>query len=266
MSKYFSGKRVVLTGAGSGLGKAIALEMASSGARHLALIDLDLNSLKSVHAECKKRGTDVSIFKADVSIESEMHSVKSKILRDLGDVDIVIANAGVGGMNPGKNFSIPVDRKIMTVNYFGTVNTLIPYVKDMMFKRNGHLVGISSLAALRGLPEAASYAASKSAQAIFLESLRVDLKKTGVRVTSIYPGFVQTKMTDHDEFDMPFMLTAEKAAKEIVKAIGRNESAFLFPFPMKVLALLNRSLPNFLYDFIMSNFMKTKANREARIF
>jgi short-subunit dehydrogenase len=130
------------------------------------------------------------------------------------------------------------------------VNTLTPFVPGMIARGRGALVGICSLAGLRALPNAASYCASKAAQAAFLESMRLDLGPAGIVVTCVHPGFIRTPMTEHDEFRMPFMLTAERAAALTLRAIERRASQVYFPRVMGWLARFNRLLPNWLSDFV----------------
>jgi short-subunit dehydrogenase len=162
---------------------------------------------------------------------------------------VVIANAGLGGTNPGYAFSREMDERVMAVNYTGMVNTLMPFVPGMIARGRGALVGICSLAGLRALPNAASYCASKAAQAAFLESMRLDLAPSGITVTCVHPGFIRTPMTEHDEFQMPFMVSAEHAAALTLRAIERRRSQVYFPRLMGWLARFNRLLPNWLSDF-----------------
>ena len=136
-------------------------------------------------------------------------------------IDILIANAGLGGVNPGDSFSEEINRKMMSVNFFGTTGIISLILPQMIERKNGHIVGVASLAGLRGMPQAASYSASKAAQITFFESLRLDVKQYGIRVLTVFPGFIATKMTNHDEFKMPFMISPQKTAEKIISSIKK---------------------------------------------
>ncbi len=249
MKGYFQGKTIVITGAASGIGKDLAEVLLEAGGKPI-LLDIQKVNLPG----CPSYQVDVTDLKA-------MREVAEEILRRNPRVDVVVAAAGVGGINPARNFSLELDRKIMSVNYFGTSNTLIPYVDHMRKNGSGHLVGISSLAAFRGLPNAGSYSASKAAQMTLLESLRLDLKGSGVTVSCIHPGFVATPMAEHDEFDMPFMVSVRKSSELILRAIAGKASQTGYPWQMSLLSRINRLLPNCVYDFLMPRLSPAKESR-----
>jgi short-subunit dehydrogenase len=257
MWPYFSQKKVLITGAGSGLGKQLALELAAS-ARSLILLDIQSQRVKET---AQLIGPHAQAYAVDVVDAAAMQ----KILGQHSDCDIVIANAGLGGVNPATAFSPVVDQQIMSVNYFGTVNTLIPFIAPMLARRNGHLVAIASMAGLRGLPHAASYSASKAAQITLMESLRLDLRPHGIKVSTLLPAFIKTAMTEHQEFQMPFMVPVEKAAQHVIRKISAGARFNLFPWPMACLARLNRLLPVFLYDFVMPLVTKGRSTG-AKVF
>lgn len=248
MQNYFKNKKIVITGAASGIG-ADLVQVLSDYTTNLALIDIqEINS-------------NFLSYKTDVTDTIKMGEVISDIINKWGYVDIVIAAAGVGGLNPGGNFSIELDQKIMQINYFGTVNTLIPFINTMKNRRSGQLVGICSLAGLRGLPSAASYSSSKAAQMTFLESLRLDLKKFNVTVSCLHPGFVKTPMASHSEFDMPFTISPRKASLIILNSIMKKKSQVYFPWPMGLLSRLNRILPNWIYDILLPRVGKVNTDK-----
>ena len=204
-------KRVVITGASRGIGAELARRYAAEGA-HVALLSLDPPVAQS--DELRAAGAaDVLSFEVDVTNAGAMAEAGGEILERWAGVDTVIANAGIGGLNPANAFDPAIDRRFFEINYFGQINSFTPFVRSMIERRQGQLVGISSLAAFRGLPQAASYSASKSAQRILLESWRVDLRPFGIRVSSIHPGFVRTQMANHSAFKMPFMIDAAEAAR-----------------------------------------------------
>jgi short-subunit dehydrogenase len=247
MKNYYYQKKILITGAASGIAKDLAVVLKDLGAM-IALVDIK-----------KIEDNGDLTFQADVSDAKRLKEIRDEILAKWGWVDIVIAAAGVGGLNPGRCFSQEMDYKTMAINYFGTVNTLMPFVDSMVKRGSGQLVGISSLAAFRGLPQAASYSASKAAQMTMLESLRLDLKGTGVFVTCIHPGFVETPMAAHKDFDMPFKVSARKSSLLILEAIKKKKKQFYYPWQMSWLSQLNRILPNCIYDFILLKLNPPKA-------
>ncbi|HXH76796.1 MAG TPA: SDR family NAD(P)-dependent oxidoreductase [Bacteriovoracaceae bacterium] len=253
MQSYFAGKRILITGAASGIGRDLAIVLKGWDAK-LALVDI-----RPVPADVSSGGKEVLTFEADVTNPQPFLDIREKLLGKWGGIDIIIAAAGVGGINPATCFSVPLDHRIMSINYFGTINTMTPFIESMTKSRSGQLVGISSLAAFRGLPQAASYSASKAAQMTLLESMRLDLKKTGISVTCIHPGFVATPMADHDEFQMPFKVSPRKSSMLILKAIAKKKSQYSYPWQMAWLSKLNRLFPNCVYDFLMPRLSPSKA-------
>lgn len=265
MRDFYAGKVVVITGASSGIGADLARLLASWGAR-LALVARRREKLEALRAECEEAGAEALVFEADVADEATMLAMRDDVLAHFGHADIVIANAGVGGLNPAERFSLEVHRRVVETNCVGIANTLLPFVPSMLARGSGHLVGVSSLAAFRGLPKAASYSSTKAQQMVFLESLRVDLRPRGIAVSSIHPGFVETPMTDHDEFQMPFLVPVRKSSLLIAKAIRRRKAVYLYPWQMRWLTWLNRHLPRWLYDRLVPRLSGQKDEAEARIF
>lgn len=251
VKEHFAGKCVVITGASSGMGWDLALLLASYGAK-LGLCARRLGKLEELKPACEELGSpDVQIFEADVVDREAMIAMRDALFAKWGFVDIVVANAGIGGLNPGPHFDMDLNERTMKVNFFGLANTLIPYVPSMIDKATGQLVTISSLSAFRGLPNAGSYCSAKAAQARLSESLRVDLRPKGIDVTCIHPGFIESPMTDHDEFTMPFMVPVRKSSELIAWAIARRKAVYLYPWQMRMLTYLNRMLPPFLFDRIV---------------
>lgn len=254
----------LVTGAAAGLGRALALELA--GQRHqLILCDLDGSGLDATAAKARERGAEVEAIACDLTEERALEDAVLRLPEAWQAPDVVIANAGLAGVNPGYAFSRAVDRRIMAVNYDGVVHTLMPFVPKMIARRSGALVAISSLAGLRGLPNASSYCASKAAVTALVESLRVDLRRFGISVCSVHPGFLRSRMTDHQEFAMPFLLDMEDAARRVLRAIRRRRRQIYFPWLMGLLSRLNRVLPNWLADWAAER-IAGPADKQARIF
>ncbi|WP_141732761.1 SDR family NAD(P)-dependent oxidoreductase [Oligoflexus tunisiensis] len=247
MTSVYSRKRFVITGVTSGIGRDLSLLLNEQGAR-LALIGLEEDELARLRVELQRDAPDVLLFQADVSDPERMEAIGREILAQWGGVDVVIANAGIGCLNPGYAFSLELDRRVFNVNYFGMLHTFAPFLRAMRHQKQGSLVAVSSLAAFRGVGSASSYCASKAAQMRALESLRIDLKPDSIDVISVHPGFVTTKMAEHREFAMPFAIPVREASREILKAIAKRKTRHLFPWPMKILVQLNRLLPGPIYD------------------
>jgi len=254
---FYREKVIVITGAGSGIGRTLALKLAPM-AKALVMIDINGDNLNKVAGECQQLASKLTIYSLICDVRQiEAMKENAQKLADKNLVpDVIIANAGLGAVNPGPYFDINVDRRLMEVNYFGTTNTIMAYLPFMLKRRAGNIIGVASLAGLRGLPLAASYSASKAAQISLLESLRNDLKFYGIKVTTVLPGFIQTPMADHNEFDRPFMITAEHCAEVILDSGARGIRQKLFPWPMAMLSRLNRFLPPWLFDFLVPRLSK----------
>ena len=250
MKDFYQGKTIVITGASSGIGYDFAEYLAPFRVK-LALVARRETQLEELAQKCEKAGSEAIVVAADVSSRESMESLRDKVLDKWGFADIIIGNAGVGGLNPAVSFDLDIHRRTMEINVMGLAYTLVPFIPSMIEQKKGHLVGVSSLAAFRGLPKAGSYSPSKAAQGIFLESLRVDLRPYGISVSSIHPGFVTTPMTDHEDFTMPFKISARESSVLIAKALKKKKAVYLYPWQMRVLTYVNRRIPNWLFDRIM---------------
>ena len=251
---YFTGKVVVLTGAAGGLGREMALRLSHTNPRALLLMDRDSQKLAAVGQQCRKNCQLVIDVCADVTRADEIAQAYEKLTDALGHAEaeyIVVANAGVGALNPGYDFSAELDRRVFEINYFGMLNTFTPFLPSMINQKAGHLVGVSSMAAFRGMPNGSSYSASKAAQKTLLESFRFDLEPRGIAVSCLHPGFLETPMADHSEFDMPFKVPIEIAATKCLRAIADRRSSYSFPFPIIFLARLQNYIPEFVSQLIL---------------
>ena len=242
--------KIIITGASSGLGKALAKHYASLGAI-LGLIARNKASLESLINELPDT---VSVFyDIDVRVAESMQSAASDFIKRYGCPDIVIANAGI---SQGTLTEYAEDSKIfdsiLATNVTGIVNTFQPFITVMRAQGKGNLVGISSVASCRGLPGSSAYSASKAAANSYLESLRVEMFKSGVSVITICPGYIITPMTANNPFHMPFIMTAETAAKKIVHIINHKKIFSVIPWQMGIVAHILKLLPNFVYDRLFS--------------
>lgn len=251
MARRFEGKSVLLVGASSGIGAELARLLASEGAR-LVLVARRLSMLQEVADSCATpTGEKPLILEADVADQAAMSRVEERVRSHVGVPDYVIANAGVGVSQIGDRITRELFKQTFDINVIGVGNTLLMFLKDMVARGSGHLVAVSSLASMRGLPTTAAYSASKAAVSTFCEALRIELRGTGVVVTTVQPGFVATPMTEKNG-KMPFLLSASQAAEHLARAMLRTKSGvYSFPWQMSLVMRLVRSLPAWIYEPLM---------------
>jgi short-subunit dehydrogenase len=240
----------LVTGASSGLGRGLALWFAKRGTRVFAAARRK-DHLQTLAEEARAAGGTVEPVEMDISRTDETIARIQRIDADCGGLELVVANAGVGHNVSGRRFDWERVKQVLDVNVQGTAATLGAVLPQMVERKRGHLVGISSIAAFRGLPRNCAYSGSKAFLAIFLESLRVDLRGTGVRVTCIHPGFVRTEMTAPNKHPMPFMLEPDAAAERMGRAILRGVPVFSFPWQTRAAMGVAQALPNALFDPLM---------------
>lgn len=242
-----SAERVFLTGASSGIGEALARRYAELGAS-LGLVARRGEVLEALRAGLPHPERH-RVYAADVTDHAALAAAAADFLAHHGGIDVVVANAGVShGTLTGHAEDLPVFGQIIATNLLATVATFSPFVAAMRAQGSGRLVGIASVAGIRGLPGAGAYSASKAATISYCESLRVELRGTGIDVVTIAPGYIDTPMTQHNAYPMPFLMPAPKFAREAVAAIARGTSYAVIPWQMGVVAKLLRLLPNWLYD------------------
>lgn len=247
--------RVFITGASSGIGEALARHYAGTGAC-LGLVARRSERLQAFAATLP--GTH-HCYTLDVA---DAHALRTAAadFNSAGVADIVIANAGVSaGTLAEEAGDLEVQRRIFETNVLGMANTFQPFVMAMKARGSGRLAGIASVAGIRGLPGAGAYCASKSATITWLESLRVELRGSGVRVVTVSPGYIATPMTAVNDYRMPFLMSADEAAWRFARAIDRGRSYAVIPWQMGVAAKLLRLLPNALFDQVFA-----RAGRKPR--
>jgi len=237
---------VFITGASSGIGAALARQYAGAGAQ-LGLFARRADALDALARSLGSRSA--AIYSGDVRDASALSAAAADFEARFGAADIVIAGAGI---SQGTLTDHPEDnatfRAIMDTNVLGMLHTFQPFLPAMLAARAGKLVGIASVAGFRGLPGAGAYCASKAAAIRYLESLRVELGASGVRVVTICPGYVDTPMTARNPYRMPFLLPAEKAARLIVRAIERGRRFYVLPWQMAWMGRLFAMAPRPAYD------------------
>ena len=190
----------------------------------------------------------------DVGDAEAAHAAARQADALMGSLDMVIANAGLGGATHASRITLEDLTRMMDVNVRGAMATLLGAIPIMMEARKGQLVGVSSLAGRRVLPAGAPYSASKAAVTVFLEGLRLDLIASGIGVSDVQPGFVDTPLTQKNDFEMPFIWTAEKASKYIVDQLESSPGVIAFPFPLTMLTRISQLLPFGLYRPLVSRF------------
>lgn len=249
-------KRVFITGASSGLGAALAMHYAQQGAV-LGLVARRGNLLDSLAAALPGKQQH-RLYAVDVTDHAALADAAADFIDAFGTADIVIANAGVSfGTLTGHVEDLPVFERIMAVNVAATVATFAPFISSMEMQakagnRGCRLVGIGSVAGIRGLPGAGAYSASKAAVMSYCESLRVELRRSGIKVVTVAPGYIDTPMTRVNTYPMPFLMSPEKFAERAAAVIESGTSYKIIPWQMGWVAKILRILPNWLYDLAFS--------------
>jgi len=249
--------KVFITGASSGVGEALARHYAGNGATLglFARRDAELARVAVALAPAT-----VATYAGDVRDGAALARAGADFIARFGVPDIVIANAGISrGVLTGEADDMPVFRAVFETNVQGLVQTFQPFLNAMADARQGALVGVASVAGFRGLPGSAAYSASKAAAITYLESLRVELKGSGVAVVTICPGFIATPMTERNPYRMPFLLAPDKAARLIARAIARRRRFYVLPWQMAWVGRLLRVVPRPLYEFAFA-----RAGRKPR--
>jgi short-subunit dehydrogenase len=242
---------IFLTGASSGIGKALAHEFASKGAS-LGLVARRRDKLEELIASLPHPELHTAIV-CDVCDRETVIKAAKEYDDACGGVDVVIANAGISlGVKTRYYEDLEQFDKVFATNVIAMANTFHPFLERMAERKRGKLVGIGSVAGIRGLPGSEAYCASKSAVITYCESLRVEMQKFGVRVLTISPGFVRTPLTAHNPYKMPFIMEPEEFAREAVKAILSEKTYVTIPWQMGWLGKLLRILPNPVFDRILA--------------
>ncbi len=240
--------RVFVTGASSGIGEALARHYAARGAT-LGLAARRGDKLDALVSTLPGRHTP---YVLDVADAAALQAAAADFNAG-GTADVVIANAGISvGTLAQEADDLHALRRVFETNVVGMANTFQPFIAPMSARGSGRLVGIASVAGIRGLPGAGAYSASKAATIAWLEALRGELRSSGVKVVTIAPGYIATPMTAVNSYPMPFLMPADEAAWRFARAIERGTSYTVIPWQMGVVAKLLRLLPNPLFDAIFA--------------
>jgi NAD(P)-dependent dehydrogenase (short-subunit alcohol dehydrogenase family) len=248
-------KRVFLTGASSGIGEALALDLAGRGAM-LALLARRKAMLDDLAASCEAAGGKARAFALDVTDAGSLRKAADEFRAEFDHIDIMIANAGISG-KPGEvadpehhppHLEPSLVKHVIDTNLIGAVNAVGAVLPEMLERGSGQLVAISSLAGFRGLPKSAAYSASKAAMTVYFESVRLDVQNRGVAVTIIQPGFIRTPLTGGRKAKMPFLMELDDAIPYFRRAIERKKRFAAFPWQLATLVRIARFLPAKWYD------------------
>ncbi|MFN2576952.1 MAG: SDR family NAD(P)-dependent oxidoreductase [Pyrinomonadaceae bacterium] len=276
----WSNKVVLITGASSGIGRGLAVELARRGAT-LGLLARGVESrqlaaaagtalissrtalepsprLLEVVDEIRretdnggKAGSQRTLaLAADVRDAKSLRAAADRLRDEFGRIDVLIANAGIGATTDATDLDPEEVAKVLSVNVIGAVNSIAAVLPEMVQRGSGQLVAVSSLSAYRGLRKSAAYCASKASLSAFFESVRIDLIGSGIDVSIIHPGFIKTPLTDGRKAKMPFLMELDYAVGKIIRAIEKRKKSYAFPWQLATIVRAGMIMPNFMYDWI----------------
>ncbi|CAN5347375.1 SDR family oxidoreductase [soil metagenome] len=247
---FWKDKVVLITGASSGIGEALAVALARKGAK-LGLLARRKALLKRLAAECEAAGGTARVFACDVTDEHAVLDAADEFFAEFNRIDILIANAGISGNDAETRALNPIAvRKVIDINLMGAVNSVHAVLPRMLERGSGQIVAVSSLAGFRGLPKSAAYSASKAGMTAFFESVRLDVKHSGVDVTIIQPGFIRTPLTSGRSNKMPFLMDLDAAIPLFIKAIEKKKKFAAFPWQLATIVRAGKFMPAWVYDRI----------------
>ncbi len=255
---------VFITGASSGIGQALARRFHQAGWR-LALVARRTSEIESW---ARAHGIPVDsyqIYSADVAVPDSIAAAGAACLEAQGLPDVVIANAGISvGMDTALREDLEVMARTFATNNLGMAATFQPFVAGMVQRGSGALVGIGSVAGIRGLPGHGAYCSSKAAVISYCESLRGELRPAGVKVVTLCPGYIDTPLTRQNRYAMPFLMRPEDFAARAFDAIRAGASYRVIPWQMGVVAKLLRLLPNAVFDRLLAGRPRKHRQGEGR--
>lgn len=254
---------VFITGASSGIGQALAARYADAGWR-LALVARRVSEVESWASQRGMASGSYQIYSADVADTDAIVAAGAACIAAQGVPDVVIANAGVSiGIDSAVRSDLDVLARTLAINNVGLAATFHPFIAGMVARGSGRLVGIGSIAGIRGLPGHGAYCASKSGVIAYCESLRGELRASGVKVVTICPGYIDTPLTQANRYSMPFLMQADVFADHAFRTIEAGSSYRVIPWQMGVVAKLLRLLPNPLYDRLLAGRPRKRRQGES---
>jgi short-subunit dehydrogenase len=244
----WSNKVVLITGASSGIGRGFGIELARRGAV-VGLLARRIEELNQIVDEIEAAGGQAMALPADVTDADAVRDAADRLRQKFGYIDVLIANAGMGVTTHAADLCEKDVARLINVNVVGVVNSVTAVMAHMIERGQGQLVAISSLAAYRGLAKSAAYCASKAAVSAMFESVRIDLRGTGIDVTIIHPGFIKTPLTAGRK-RMPYLVELDDAVRKMVQAIEKKKKSYAFPWQLASLVRACMLLPIPLYDWL----------------
>jgi short-subunit dehydrogenase len=240
-------RNALVTGASSGIGRGLALALGRRGA-HVVVVARRRERLDELVAEIAAAGGTAEAQTLDVADADATHALvrEADARRPL---DFIVANAGIGGITPGKKLDWPRVKAILETNLVGAAATIAGAVPGMIARRDGRIVAVASVAGFRGLPRFGAYSASKAGLITLCESLRIDLHGTGVSVTTVCPGYVQTELLTPGK-SHPFVVSVDEAVDTILRAADARDALCTFPAPIVAGMRAAQLLPRSLYEFV----------------
>ena len=260
-------RTAVLTGASSGIGEALAVRLAPT-VDHLALLARRSAELDRVAQRCREANgsgaATVATHAVDVTDRQAVHAILGEVEQRTGSIDLLVLNAGISENTEVTAFDDRLAARTLEVNLTSAVYALGATLPGMVKRGRGQVVGVSSIAGYRGMPGAAAYSASKAGFSTLLESLRNDLRRHGVHVTTVSPGFVKTAMTAKNRHPMPFLMDVDRAAELIARGIERRAREVRFPWQLVSLVRLLRAMPDWLFDAVSSRVQRPTSSHRPR--
>jgi len=252
MKSPIDGSKIWLVGASTGIGHALA-KLLAPRASSLYISSRSEDALREIKKDLEPH--PVFVVPLDVGSDDEVKKAYIDIIQDGKHPDVVIYNAGIYYPTDVLSFNAKEYISQMDINYNGALRVFETILPAMLKTGSGNIVGVSSVGGYRALPRAAGYGASKAALTYFMESMRMHVESKGLKVTVVSPGFVKTRLTSKNDFEMPFIMTPEDAAKAIVKGLDNGESEIHFPKRFSIILKLLGLLPERLYRKIMIRFV-----------
>lgn len=253
----FANQVAVITGASSGIGWALAKELAQQGCK-VGLLARREDRLAALAEEIQAFGGTAAFAAANVvdrvQTVKAIHSLRDK----LGPVDLLVANSGVGLPTQLDPLNLEEVDNMIKVNYLGVVYAIAGVLPEMLQRGKGHLAAVSSLASYKGMPGESGYCSSKAAVNTYMEGLRIQLRARGIHVTTICPGFIRTPMTDVNNFKMPFLMDADRAARLMAGALARKRKVYNFPFRTTLLMKLTQWLPDWIVARVLTSYTEDR--------
>ncbi len=247
-----------ITGASSGFGMGLAVRLSQEGYA-VGLAARREAHLEEVAGRVREQGGKAGVFPCDVSQRDQVAGAIRRCEEELGPVDLLVANAGVSINTRVEAFNASEVERVIGINLLGAVFATDAVLEGMLERGQGQIVAVSSIAGFAGLPMSAAYSASKGGMTNFFESLRIDLRGSGVDVTVITPGFVKTAMTAQNRHRMPFLMELEPAVELMARAILKRKKSLAFPWPLAAIAWSARILPRPVYDWLASQVDRGKS-------